>query len=158
MSQSVKASEAEIGAPLFLRTSRRVELTPVGRRLRDSLAPAYASVLVAIEEASSAARQVAGVITAGFLGPLAGDLLTRSVEILRQRHPGSEVHLRATEIADPVRPLREGAVDVLLTQLPVGEQGIVSNGTMIEERRVLDHRRGASAGPSALGVARGPGR
>lgn len=137
VSQSVKASEAEIGAPLFMRTSRRVELTSVGRRLRDSLAPAYASVIDAIEDASSAARQAAGVITVGFLGPLAGDLLTRSLELFHQRDPGREVHLRATEIADPVQPLRQGDVDLLLTQLPVSEQGIVSDASMIEERRVL---------------------
>jgi len=39
----------------------------VGRRLRESLAPAYASVVNAFEDASPAARQIAGVITVGFL-------------------------------------------------------------------------------------------
>jgi len=137
VSQSIRASEAEIGCPLFLRTSRNVELTPVGRRLKDSLAPAYASVVDAIEDAASAARQIAGVINVGFLGPLAGDLLTRSVERFRQFHPDTEVHLRATEIADPVQPLRNGQLDLLVTQLPVSEHGIAGGVCIIQERRVL---------------------
>jgi DNA-binding transcriptional LysR family regulator len=137
ISQSIKRSEIEIGAPLFRRTSRRVELTSIGEQLNEALAPAHASVLHAIASTSSAARRVRGKITVGFLGPLAGDLIVRSAASWRQDHHDAEIELRATEIAEPLRPLRAGEVDMLLTQLPVDEPGLLSDEPMIEERRVL---------------------
>ena len=40
VSQTIKKLERRIGASLFERTSRRVDLTPIGRRLGDELRPA----------------------------------------------------------------------------------------------------------------------
>ena len=39
VSQTIKKLERRVGAPLFNRTSRHVELTPIGRQLYDDLTP-----------------------------------------------------------------------------------------------------------------------
>jgi len=40
VSQTIRRLERRVGVPLFRRTSRRVELTPVGRQLHDETRPA----------------------------------------------------------------------------------------------------------------------
>ena len=137
VSQSIRALEAEIGGPLFVRTSRRVELTPLGVQFSQRLAPAYAGVVDALNAATTSARRVHGRVKVGFLGPVAGDLVALAAERFRQRYRGCEAELRATEIADPLHPLRTEDVDLVLTQLPVSEPGMHSDAPLIEEPRVL---------------------
>src|SRR5205814_9987193 len=56
ISQTIKKLERRFGAPLFTRTTRRVDLTPLGRQLRDDLSPAYAQIEAAIAAATTARR------------------------------------------------------------------------------------------------------
>lgn len=58
VSRAVAALERHIGAPLFERTSRRVRLTPLGRRLRTEAEPAYRLLQDALRDARAEARQV----------------------------------------------------------------------------------------------------
>ena len=137
ISQQIKALEQEIGTPLFERTSRRVSLTRIGAQLRDDLQPAYEGVQTALARASAAGRGITGELRVAFLGPVAGELLLEAAAAFRDRHPARDVELKETQIAEPLGPLREGAVDLVLTQLPVDEEGLVSGPTLIREPRVL---------------------
>ncbi|MGC7095351.1 LysR family transcriptional regulator [Amycolatopsis lurida] len=65
ISQTVKKPERRFGAPLFTRTTRRVELTPLGRQLLDELGPAYRQVEAAIERAITAGRGETGELHLG---------------------------------------------------------------------------------------------
>jgi DNA-binding transcriptional LysR family regulator len=49
VSQSVRALEERVGVPLFVRTTRSVNLTEAGRRLFESVAPALREALGAVE-------------------------------------------------------------------------------------------------------------
>jgi DNA-binding transcriptional LysR family regulator len=60
LSQTIKVLERRVGGPLFHRTSRRVVLTPLGRRFKDDLAPAYLATQAALQAAQRVARQSAG--------------------------------------------------------------------------------------------------
>lgn len=137
VSQVVKKLERRVGASLFDRTTRQVSLTPIGQQLLAELRPAHQSVLASIANAAAAGRGTTGVLDVGFLGPLAGRVLLDVLSTLESTHPELEVHLRATEVADPCRPLRDNDVDVLLTQLPVNEPGISTGPVVIVEPRVL---------------------
>ncbi|WP_374215049.1 LysR family transcriptional regulator [Streptomyces longispororuber] len=44
MSQSLAKQERQIGARLFIRSSRHVELTPVGAQLRESFGAGYQQI------------------------------------------------------------------------------------------------------------------
>ena len=137
VSQVVKKLERRIGAPLFDRTTRQVSLTPIGQQLLTELRPAHQSVLESIANAEAAGRGTTGVLDVGFLGPLAGRVLLDVLTSFQSSHPGLEIHLQATEVADPCRPLRDAEVDLLLTQLPVNEPGISTGPVVIVEPRVL---------------------
>lgn len=137
VSQMIRKLERRVGASLFDRTTRRVSLTPIGQGLLADLRPAHQSVLDSIARAQAAGRGTTGVLDVGFLGPLAGRVLLDILNTLESTHPELEVHLRATEVDDPCRPLRNDEVDLLLTQLPVTEPGITTGPVVIVEPRVL---------------------
>ncbi|MEV5572572.1 LysR substrate-binding domain-containing protein [Spirillospora sp. NPDC052269] len=137
VSQTLKKLERRIGAPLFERTSRRVLSTPVGKRLQDDLALAWAAVERAESDAIAMARGVAGTLTIGFLGASQGELTPRIVAAFRAAHPGTEVRMREVHLGDPFGPLRDGTVDLLLTRLPVVEPDLTVGPVVLSETRLL---------------------
>jgi DNA-binding transcriptional LysR family regulator len=137
VSQTVAALERRIGVPLFVRSSRRVDLTPLGARLRDDLAPAQRRVDEAVARAVAAGRDVAGVLRLGFEAPGVADLVRDVLDRFRAAHPGCEIQVREAEFADPFRMLRRGDVDAVVTMLPVAEPDLVAGPVLLTEPVVL---------------------
>jgi len=137
VSQTIKKLERRIGAPLFERTSRRVGLTPLGARLHAELEPIVRRLEAAVQRAVEAARGVDGVLRVGFLGIGAGQLTQPILGTFRARHPGCEIRMQETHFADPLGPLRDGEVDVLITRLPVEEPDLTVGPVVLSEPRVL---------------------
>ena len=62
VSQAVRALEARVGAPLFVRTTRSVGLTEAGQRFHDHAAPAFAELLRAAEVARDVGARPTGLL------------------------------------------------------------------------------------------------
>ncbi|MGK5552420.1 LysR family transcriptional regulator [Actinomadura kijaniata] len=137
VSQTIKQLERRIGAPLFERTSRRVAPTPLGRRLHEGLAPVYAQLQSVVAEVTAAARGVEGVLRLGFLGSATGKLTPRILTAFGAAHPDVEIRMREVHPADPLGPLRDDEVDMLLTRLPVEEPDLRVGPVVLSERQVL---------------------
>ncbi|WP_328767804.1 LysR family transcriptional regulator [Streptomyces sp. NBC_00286] len=137
VSQTIKKLERQIGAALFDRTSRRVALTSIGRRLRDDLAPAYQQIQDAIAHAVAAGHGVDGALRLGFEAPALADHLTAPIDTFRSRHPGCLVHLREAPFHDPLGIIGTGEADVVVIQAPVTEPGLVEGPTAVVEPMVL---------------------
>lgn len=152
VSQLIAKLERRVGGALFDRTSRRVDLTPLGRGLRAELEPHYRGLENALAAASAAAKGVQGSLMAGFVNPLAGELALRAAEGLRALHPGLEVVLCEVPMADPFGQLRSGEYDVALGELPVSEPDLGAGPELMLEGRVLAVHAGH---PLALGGAIG---
>ena len=60
ISQTIKALEARVGAPLFMRTTRSVGLTQAGEQFLERAAPAYAGLAEAYEAARNLGNRPAG--------------------------------------------------------------------------------------------------
>ena len=60
ISQTVKALEARIGAPLFMRTTRSVGLTQAGEMFLERAAPAYSGIADAYVAARNLGNRPAG--------------------------------------------------------------------------------------------------
>ncbi|MFG3254173.1 LysR family transcriptional regulator [Streptomyces sp. NPDC048172] len=139
VSQLVQRLERRVGAPLFVRTSRRVVLTALGAALREELEPHHRAIDAALARAAASARAVEGTLNVGFSGPLAGEAVMRTADALGARHPGVEVHVCEVPFADPYSALRAGTYDVQLVELPIGrnESDLVSGPGLFTEGRVL---------------------
>lgn len=137
VSQTVKKLERKIGAPLFERTSRKVEMSPLGRQLYDDLAPLHLRMEAAVARAKDVARGVEGELTVGFLGSGAGSLTSAILETFRERCPRCDVRMRETQYGDPLGALRSGDADALFTCLPVEEPDLTVGPVVINEPRML---------------------
>jgi DNA-binding transcriptional LysR family regulator len=140
VSQTVKKLEQRIGAPLFERTSRRVELTPIGRRLGDELRPAYQRIQDAIEEAVAAGRGVRGTLRVGFVGAAAGKFVLEVAEAFQAEHPDCDVQFHEKQFGAGLGPLRAGEFDMLLATVPVfgaREADLTGGSVLFEESRLL---------------------
>lgn len=137
VSQALRKIERRIGAPLFDRTSRRVALTPIGRQFHDELRPSYDGVRRAVERAVAAARQVSGSLRLGFEAPALADQLAAGLTRFRARCPLAELWIREAPFDDPLRCVRDGEVDALVTLHPVTETGLTQGPVVLVEPMML---------------------
>jgi DNA-binding transcriptional LysR family regulator len=135
VSQTIAALERRIGAPLFTRTSRRVALTPIGRRLRDDLAPAFAQIEAGVARAITAGRGLDGELPVAFEAPGVADLIRPLLDAYRT--PERAVAVREAEFTDVFAGLRAGEVDALVTLLPVNEPDLAVGPVVLVEPVVL---------------------
>jgi DNA-binding transcriptional LysR family regulator len=122
LSRAIKQLESDLGATLLHRSAAGVKLTPAGAALlveARTLLDQADRVRVRVAAAAGAAT-----ITVGILGDSTDQGATRLAAAYRRRHPGIEVRIRETDLADPTCGLRAGLVDVALTRGPFDETGL----------------------------------
>ncbi|MEW1636059.1 LysR substrate-binding domain-containing protein [Streptomyces sp. NPDC093801] len=122
LSRAIRRLEADVGAVLLDRSAAGVALTPAGAALLDEAR----TLLERVERARVrvAAAAGAGTLTVGMMTDHADPGAHRLAAAYRRRHPGVEVRVRETDLADPTCGLRAGLVDVALTRGPFGQDGL----------------------------------
>ena len=68
VSEAIRSLEHEVGGPLFVRTSRRVQLTPLGGKLRLGVEPAALVLRATLDDCRKTALGQANQLRIGFLG------------------------------------------------------------------------------------------
>lgn len=135
VSHVVKKLERRIGAPLFARTSRVVQLTPIGRQLAAELAPLVAGMDEAVRRAVDAGRGVTGTLRVAFLGEWTAPVLLRAVALFTERHPDCQVEVHEAQLATTRSGLLDGSTDVLIASYPF--DGMANGPALLTEDRVL---------------------
>ena len=137
VSQTIRKLERQVGMPLFRRTSRRVELTRVGRQLDDELRPAWEAVAAALRHATEAGRGTSGPLTVAFTSAAGAQLLAGATLLFNDQLPDCEVRLREAAPGQLAGWLRSGEADLGLSALPVREPGIAGGPVLVREARLL---------------------
>jgi DNA-binding transcriptional LysR family regulator len=117
VSRAVSALERNLGAPLFERTSRRVRLTPLGRRFHAKVEPAHRMLRDALHHARAEAHESSGILRIGFPMPAGGEPLSRLIRAFEARHPGNRITLTDVPYPAPYEPLRRNEIDILISYL-----------------------------------------
>lgn len=136
VSQLVRSLERRIGGPLFVRTSRRVRLTPVGEQLRADLVPAWRGVHSALLRARQAGSG-GSTLTVGQQGTGANELTGEILREFDRLCPGWQVRLVELDFSNQFSALRTGTVDVALARLPVHEPDLTVGAVVVREPRAL---------------------
>ncbi|PTA66845.1 LysR substrate-binding domain-containing protein [Deinococcus arcticus] len=126
LSNSIRNLEEEVGVPLVLRTTRRVQLTPAGQEFLVGARATLALAAQTIERARRAARGEVGRLSVGFVGGLAFGGLPEIVRRFRELYPNVSVDLRELTAQEQEAALRGGQIDVGLMLLPVRDPGLES--------------------------------
>jgi DNA-binding transcriptional LysR family regulator len=119
LSASVHALERELGAPLFVRTTRHVELTEEGR----ALVGEARAILAAVERARDAVAGVRGLLrgrlSVGTIQALPVIDLPEMLGRFRRRHPDVELRVRQAPAEGLVEEVRNGRLDLAFVAHPV---------------------------------------
>jgi DNA-binding transcriptional LysR family regulator len=137
LSSQVRALEREVGGPLLVRSTRRVELTPAGERLLRDATEVLAAADGALERARALARGEAGALVIGSMGPAGGGLLAPLLARFSSRHPRVRVEIRALDFSDIVEAVREHHVDLAFIYMPLAEPDLEFIPLMTEPRMVV---------------------
>jgi DNA-binding transcriptional LysR family regulator len=144
ISQLVRSLETRVGASLFERTTRRVELTPIGAQLYADLTRVYDDLHTSMRRAQSAARGLAGKVTVGYLTHCQDARFSRLVAEFQGRFPACDVGTTDVTGTGYHDVLRNGSVDVLLGRFGTEPlpSGLVQGPVMSSEDWVLGVARG----------------
>ena len=108
VSQTIRALEARIGAPLFMRTTRTVGLTEAGQRFLARARPAFEELLAASQVARDLAKRPSGLLRLTAPRAAIPILLTPLVASFNREYPDVEVEIAAEE---ELEDLAAGAFD-----------------------------------------------
>ena len=137
LSSQIRALEREIGGPLLVRSTRRVELTPAGAALFADATDLLASADEALHRARALARGEAGSLTVGSLGPAPGGILAPLLARFGGRHPDVRLEVRAFDFTDSVDGLRERHADCAFLYLPLDDPELDVTPLLTEQRVVV---------------------
>ncbi|GAA1088521.1 LysR substrate-binding domain-containing protein [Nocardiopsis exhalans] len=144
LTRAIKQLERDLGAQLFVRTTRSVHLTTAGQALIGPANDVLEGCRVARSAVRSAGRGETGLVRLGFAGPSSHLLVGDLSRLVRQRRPGIELRLRSTTYAnEALRSVIDGELDLALVRWSVRPPEIAQR-VVAEEHYVLvvpEHHR-----------------
>ncbi|MEQ3554349.1 LysR substrate-binding domain-containing protein [Pseudonocardia nematodicida] len=112
VSQQLAQLERDVGARLFERRGRRVQLTDLGVLLAEHAEEILSSVERATQALEEAGESVTAKLTAGVWASVASGLLPDALNSLARTHPGVEVRTRELAPEATAAAVRDGALDL----------------------------------------------
>jgi DNA-binding transcriptional LysR family regulator len=119
LSQQIRSLEEGLGAPLFLRTKRSVELTAVGRDLLPEVRRLLAGADALAPMAQSLARGEAGLLSLAFVSTADYGVLPPLLQRFGELHPGVRLQLSEATSDVQIEELMAGRVDAGLIIPPI---------------------------------------
>ena len=95
LSQSIRQLEAELGTPLFVRTTRQVRLTPAGEFFQLEVARILESVEAGVRGVRRIAAGRQGLVRIAFTGSAAHTELPRMARTVKRELPGMALEIHA---------------------------------------------------------------
>lgn len=120
MSHQIKALERELGAQLFARTSRRVELTAAGAAFLPSARASVDAAERATAEAVAATGELRGNLTIGVIPTVTAVDIPAVLARFRQRHPAVRTMLRGGGSDEFMVAIGAGTMDIAVLGLAEG--------------------------------------
>lgn len=126
LSHQIRKLEQTLGTPLFVRSSRRVQLTAAGRTLAHEAPIALAALERAAQLTRLAGSGIVTTIRLGYTPVTSFDTLTTLLNALQANHPGITVDTRELFSAEIPERLRAGDLDIGLALSPQPTDGVAA--------------------------------
>ncbi len=152
LSMQIQELEKNLGLQLVERRSKGVRLTVEGKEM----ALRVSRILAEVRDLTDFARQRAGLLSGalhlGVIPSVAPYVLPPLLPVLREQHPGLDLHIRETQTQVLLQQLLDGTLDLLLLALPVNHPEIETI-RLFEDRFLLalprTHRTQGRVGATA---------
>ncbi|MEU5667123.1 LysR family transcriptional regulator [Streptomyces longwoodensis] len=122
LSHRIAALEREVGAQLFARSSRRVELTGAGAAFVAAARECLAAADRAVADACAANGVVRGRLAVGVIVTTAAVDVPELLRRYRDRHPDVRVGLRSGRSDELAAAIRAGDLDIAFLGMPQDER------------------------------------
>jgi DNA-binding transcriptional LysR family regulator len=137
LSASIRRLEEQLGVALFVRSTRKVELTAAGEVLVEGARAVVAAAVDAVERVHQVAEGRTGRLTIGFSTAAGGVPIVRQIiRAFSERSPGVDIRTKEHDFGDPSAGLADGSVDAAFIFGPLPVEGL-SSVTLVQEDRVL---------------------
>ncbi len=134
LSEQLRKLEAVLGAALFERTARRVEITPPGELLLRQARIVLREGFGLIEMARAQTDPLDGPLRIGVIPTLGPYYLPLVLRMLRSDFPGLELRLQEGLTEDLTEALHRGSLDAVLVALPAPAEGVMTVEPLFFER------------------------
>ena len=136
VSEAIRSLEHEVGGRLFVRTSRRVQLTDLGAKLRLGVEPAALVLRATLEDCRKTALGKSSRLRIGFIG---GGLYELTLPFVRQLKAKFNLDVDWVELTplDQFEAVASGKVDAAFCRLPLSRDGLVQSVILFEDSRKL---------------------
>lgn len=119
VTRTIKHLEDALGCPLFVRSSRSVQLTPEGEELLAHIAPAIEHIQAGEDAILLHSKLHGGIIRIGASEIALHHILLPVLETFRREYPGIRLHIFNSNTQQAVSALKERQVDFSLITLPI---------------------------------------
>jgi DNA-binding transcriptional LysR family regulator len=137
LSASIRSLERELGAGLFVRNTRSVELTDEGHALLTEARHTLAGVAAAKDAVAAVKGLLRGTLAVGTLQCLGAVNLPTVLARFHAAHPGVEIQLRQGGSTDLIERVRTGDLDLAFVCTPLDPAPAVTLTPIAEEPLVL---------------------
>lgn len=137
LSRQIAQLEAALGVRLFARSSRRVELTPAGRRLAAELEPLLQQLSALPRTVRAVQEGESGHIRIAFTGLAMATVLPRILREFHREHAGIRLELNESPSASQIEALRAGEVACGFFHPEGPTPGILTHQLLRERNGVL---------------------
>ncbi|MDX6252740.1 MAG: hypothetical protein QOF10_6100 [Kribbellaceae bacterium] len=137
LSASIRSLERELGADLFVRNTRSVELTDEGRALLTEARHTLAGVAAAKDAVAAVKGLLRGTLAVGTLQCLGAVNLPAILARFHGTHPGVEIELRQGGSTDLIERVRTGDLDLAFVCAPTDTPAGVALTPVAEEPLLL---------------------
>ena len=121
LSKSIKTLEDELGTQLFLRSKRRVELTPAGEVLLKRCEKIFQELEDAKTEVKRYSRGEKGSIRIGCEDGTTFSVLPSVLQTFKRRYPAISCSVITQPVAQQISGLRAGDLDAGIVPLPIDD-------------------------------------
>ena len=124
LSEQIRRLEREIGATLFIRTNRALQLTDIGRLLIPLAKSTLRSADLITATAREATTLTGGVVSFGTFSSADRYLLTPLIREFHTRYPQVRFKIVGLNSSEVAKAVRAGELEAGLVQLPVDSHGL----------------------------------
>ena len=125
LSQQIRRLEDELGARLFRRTKRRVELTPAGHAFLTEARLTLAQAERAVGAAQRAARGELGELVVGYVASATYGPLPNVIRMFRKRFPDVDLRLQNLRSVQQRQALVDRGIDVGIVRPQVADPRLI---------------------------------
>ncbi len=127
VSHAIKQLEASLGATLFSRNAKGVELTQEGSILFAYIEQAHTFITLAEDKMAELSNLESGELRIGGSDSLFKHYLLSYLEAYRLAHPGIVIRLIHGTTPELIASLKEGAIDLGVVRLPISDSQLEIN-------------------------------